>query len=112
MKKSIASKVALAVLTAATVQVGTAGPGPAATAQPTQETSHHGCAKKLGGASCEKERCFGITKKAMNDCGTSKHACAKQAVADNQPEEWVNVLKGNCERIKGGSLTPPDGEES
>ena len=57
----------------------------------------------------EKEKCFGVAKKGMNDCGTAKHSCAGQAAADNSPEEWKFVAKGTCEGMKG-SLKKPDGK--
>jgi uncharacterized membrane protein len=110
--KSIASKVALAVLAGAATQASIATPTQTTVPSTTQQATQHTCAKKLGGDSCEKVRCFGISKKGMNDCGTSKHACASMATADNMPSEWIYVLKGNCTRIVGGSLTPPDGENS
>jgi uncharacterized membrane protein len=50
-----------------------------------------------------KEKCFGVAKKATNDCGTAKHSCAGQAAADNLPEEWKYVAKGTCEKM-GGTL--------
>lgn len=56
---------------------------------------------------CPVEKCFGIVKKAKNDCGTPKHACAAQSKKNADPSEWMFVMKGNCERIVGGSLTPP-----
>ncbi|OGT67022.1 MAG: hypothetical protein A3J38_05505 [Gammaproteobacteria bacterium RIFCSPHIGHO2_12_FULL_45_9] len=49
------------------------------------------------------ERCYGISKKANNDCGTSKHACAGKAIKDNDPEEWNFVKKGTCVP-EGGKL--------
>ena len=55
-----------------------------------------------------KEKCYGISKKAANDCGTAKHSCAGQAVADNVPEEWKFVAKGTCVGMKG-SLKKPGG---
>ena len=48
-----------------------------------------------------KEKCFGVAKKAQNDCGTAKHSCAGQAGADNLPEEWKYVAKGTCEKMGG-----------
>ncbi len=54
----------------------------------------------------EKEKCFGIAKKAANDCGTAKHSCAGQAAADNIPEEWKFVAKGTCESMKGSLKKP------
>jgi uncharacterized membrane protein len=51
----------------------------------------------------EKEKCFGVAKKAANDCGTASHSCAGQAKADNVAEEWKFVAKGSCEKM-GGKL--------
>ena len=54
----------------------------------------------------DKEKCYGIAKKAANDCGTAKHSCAGQAAADNMPEEWKFVAKGTCESMKGSLKKP------
>lgn len=48
-----------------------------------------------------KEKCFGIAKKGMNDCGTAKHSCAGYAEKDNMPDEWKFVAKGSCEKMGG-----------
>lgn len=62
----------------------------------------------IGSASAEdapkKEKCYGIAKAGQNDCGTGKHSCSGQAAADNLPDEWKYVPKGECEKL-GGSLT-------
>jgi uncharacterized membrane protein len=108
MKKSIASKVALAVLASASTQVSLAAPADATTTPAAQTASAHSCAQKPGGGGCDMQKCYGIAKKAMNDCGNSRHACAAQATSDNQGDEWINVAKGNCLRITGGSLEPKD----
>jgi len=50
------------------------------------------------------EKCTGIVKVGMNDCGTSKHACAGMAKVDNDPEEWIYVPKGTCKKIAGGKV--------
>lgn len=52
------------------------------------------------------EKCYGIVKAHKNDCGSPKHACAAQAKTDGSPQEWMFVMKGNCDRIVGGSLKP------
>ncbi len=57
------------------------------------------------------EKCYGIVKKAKNDCGTSTHACAARAKKSGSPSEWMFVMKGNCDRIVGGSLTPPSAKK-
>lgn len=53
------------------------------------------------------EKCTGIAKSGMNDCGTSKHSCAGQATADSDPEEWVYVPEGTCQKIAGGAVKAP-----
>ena len=50
------------------------------------------------------EKCQGIVKAGLNDCGTSQHACAGQAKVDGDPEEWILVPKGTCEKIVGGKV--------
>lgn len=50
------------------------------------------------------EKCQGIAKAGMNDCGTSKHSCAGQASKDGDPEEWVYVPEGTCKKIVGGKV--------
>lgn len=51
------------------------------------------------------EKCYGIAKAGMNDCGNSLHACAGQAKSDSLGNEWVYVPKGVCKKIVGGSLS-------
>ena len=51
----------------------------------------------------DKEKCFGVAKKAANDCGTATHSCAGQSKADNAADEWKFVAKGSCEKM-GGKL--------
>ena len=50
------------------------------------------------------EKCTGIVKAGMNDCGTSKHSCAGQAKKDGDPEEWVYIPIGTCKKIVGGKV--------
>ena len=50
------------------------------------------------------EKCQGIVAKGMNDCGTSKHACAGQATVDQGPEDWIYVPKGSCKKIAHGEI--------
>lgn len=52
------------------------------------------------------EKCYGVVKKAMNDCGAPGHSCAGQATKDSDPNEWVLMPKGTCEKLVGGSTTP------
>jgi len=50
------------------------------------------------------EKCAGIAKKGMNDCGSldGKHSCAGQAARSNMDTEWVYVPQGTCTKITGG----------
>lgn len=50
------------------------------------------------------EKCEGIAKAGMNDCGSSGHACAGQSKKDGAPGEWVYVPEGTCEKIVGGKV--------
>ncbi|HTM63425.1 MAG TPA: DUF2282 domain-containing protein [Gammaproteobacteria bacterium] len=52
------------------------------------------------------EKCYGIVKAGMNDCATATESCAGSAKKDNQPDSFILVSKGICEKISGGSLTP------
>ena len=50
------------------------------------------------------EKCAGIVKAGMNDCGTSKHNCSGQAKSNNLSDEWVYVPEGTCKKISGATL--------
>jgi uncharacterized membrane protein len=54
------------------------------------------------------EKCEGIVKTGMNDCGTSKHACAGQAKMDSDKEEWLYVPEGTCNKIVGATIKTAD----
>lgn len=53
----------------------------------------------------DNEKCAGVAKAGKNDCGTSKSSCAGTVKADRDPEAWVFVPKGTCEKIAGGTVT-------
>jgi uncharacterized membrane protein len=53
------------------------------------------------------EKCYGVAKAGKNDCAGASHACAGQSKgADGSGKEWIELPKGTCERLVGGSLTP------
>jgi uncharacterized membrane protein len=60
-------------------------------------------------AAGEKERCYGVSLKAKNDCaagpGTS---CAGTSTVDYQGNAWKYVAKGQCAKM-GGSLSAKEG---
>lgn len=52
------------------------------------------------------EKCFGIAKAGKNDCQTATTSCAGTSRKDRQPDAWIYVPKGTCDKITDGSLTP------
>ena len=50
------------------------------------------------------EKCEGIAKAGMNDCGTTKHSCAGQAAVSGGADEWVYVPEGTCSKIVNGKV--------
>ena len=52
------------------------------------------------------EQCAGIVKAGKNDCATSTNACHGHAATDANPEAWIYLPQGTCERLVGGSLAP------
>jgi len=54
------------------------------------------------------EKCYGIVKAGKNDCGAAgANACAGQSKQNNDPEAWIFVPKGTCNKIAGGNTQPP-----
>lgn len=55
------------------------------------------------------EKCYGIAKAGKNECGgKSGHACATLSKQDKDPNSWIFLPKGACDKIVGGSTTPKD----
>jgi uncharacterized membrane protein len=53
------------------------------------------------------EKCYGIAKAGQNDCAaTGSSSCAGTSKADGDPQAWLYVPQGYCDRIVGGSLQP------
>lgn len=65
-----------------------------------------GTALAVPDAPTQWEKCAGIARAGMNDCGAldGSHNCAGQAKADNLDTEWVYVPEGTCEKINGGRV--------
>jgi uncharacterized membrane protein len=53
------------------------------------------------------EKCAGIVKAGKNDCGTSKLSCAGTSTKDNDPEAWIYVPTGTCDKVVGGKVFTP-----
>jgi uncharacterized membrane protein len=51
------------------------------------------------------EKCAGVIKAGKNDCATSKNQCHGHVTVDRDPEAWVYVPKGTCEKIAGARIS-------
>lgn len=49
------------------------------------------------------EKCYGVVKSGLNDCGTAKHNCAGEAKQDGDKNEWVLMPTGLCKKLVGGN---------
>lgn len=56
------------------------------------------------------EKCYGVVKAGMNDCASkaNKHSCASMAKTDSDPNEWIKMPDGLCNKLVGGSTTAKD----
>lgn len=55
-------------------------------------------------ADAGKEKCYGVVKAGKNDCAGNGHACAGQAKADANGQEFVTVPAGTCDRLVNGRV--------
>jgi uncharacterized membrane protein len=54
------------------------------------------------------EKCYGVVKAGMNDCGSSvSNKCAGTSLVDSDKAAWLLVPKGTCNKIVGSSMKPP-----
>lgn len=49
-----------------------------------------------------KEACYGVSKAGANECASKdgSHACAGMAKTDNDPNEFILVNEGECDKLK------------
>lgn len=52
------------------------------------------------------EKCYGIVKAGQNDCFGVGNSCGGTSKKDGDPEAWIYVPKGTCNKIVGGKLSP------
>jgi uncharacterized membrane protein len=50
------------------------------------------------------EKCYGV-----NDCQSPGHSCAGQDARARDPQAFVAVPSGLCQKLDGGALEPGDG---
>ena len=55
----------------------------------------------------DTEQCFGVAKAGKNDCKAGAHDCAGHSTVDSDPQSFVLVPVGTCEKIAGGSMKLP-----
>lgn len=57
------------------------------------------------------EKCFGVSKAGENACASANgsHSCSAQSSTAYSGQEFKNVPKGTCEKMKG-SLKPFEGK--
>ena len=54
----------------------------------------------------KSEKCYGLAKAGKNDCAAGSHSCAGSSKIDGDPNSWIYVPAGYCERIVNGSPWP------
>ncbi len=66
-----------------------------------------GVAASASAAKAKTEKCYGIAKAGMNDCGGKKsdHACAGHAAKDSDPHDFLSLPAGTCNKIAGGKTS-------
>ncbi len=50
------------------------------------------------------EKCYGVVKAGTNDCATATTSCAGSSTKDSQPDAFLFVPVGLCDKLVGGSL--------
>lgn len=48
------------------------------------------------------EMCYGVAARGKNDCAEGQHSCVGQATRDREPDSFVLVPKGDCQKLAGG----------
>lgn len=51
-----------------------------------------------------QEQCAGVIKAGKNDCATSTNACHGHVASDSNPEAWIYLPAGTCEKIVGARV--------
>ena len=61
-------------------------------------------AQTASAADTEQEQCAGVIRAGQNDCATSKNACHGHISTDADPEAWIYLPRGTCEKIVGARI--------
>lgn len=54
-------------------------------------------------------KCYGVNAANKNDCRSPGHSCAGQDSKARDPNGFVAMPAGLCEKLAGGSTRPADG---
>ena len=60
--------------------------------------------KKEGMMAEKAEKCYGINAVSKNDCAAGAHSCAGQATKARDPNSFVLLPAGACNKIDGGKV--------
>lgn len=55
------------------------------------------------------QKCYGVNAANKNDCNTPGHSCAGTDSKARDPNAYVSMPAGLCEKLAGGSLKPANG---
>jgi uncharacterized membrane protein len=55
-----------------------------------------------------KVKCYGVNAANKNDCKSPGHSCAGQDAKARDPNGFVVMPSGLCEKLAGGSTKPAD----
>lgn len=61
-------------------------------------------APALTAAEANMEQCAGVIRGGANDCATSTNACHGHVKEDGNPEAWIYVPRGTCDKIAGARV--------
>jgi len=63
-------------------------------------------ASNATGSKMNMQKCYGINAAYKNDCQSPGHSCAGQDSKARDPNAFVAVPAGLCQKIDGGSTKP------
>jgi uncharacterized membrane protein len=52
----------------------------------------------------QAEKCFGVAKAGQNDCKAGSHSCKGQSTVDADPQSFMFLPAGTCDKLVGGSM--------
>jgi uncharacterized membrane protein len=61
-------------------------------------------AMSVSAEEAKQEQCAGVIKAGKNDCATSTNACHGHVTTDANPEAWIYLPSGTCEKIAGAQI--------